>query len=188
MGEAWIPLPSEEEVRERFGPFDYDYGSLPRMTKLMFAHEGIGSALGRVTSQVMFGPGRLSRRERELVATVTAAAQKCPYCAETHGLILRVEGGAEQIATAVKEGRWRDVEQELNLRERVLCQVAEKLSATPYKMTREDWTELEEAGLDKTAWLEVAHIVGMFNYLTRLASAFGLEMDEATAGDRAAGP
>lgn len=44
-------------------------------------------------------------------------------------------------------------------------------------MTREDWQPLRDAGLDDQGLLEVGHIVGIFNYLTRLGDGFGLEVD-----------
>jgi hypothetical protein len=37
------------------------------------------------------------------------------------------------------------------------------------------------AGLDDEACLEVAHVVGIFNHLTRLADGLGLEVDPQTA-------
>jgi alkylhydroperoxidase family enzyme len=61
-----------------------------------------------------------------------------------------------------------------------LCEVAEKLSATPTRMTKSDWQPLRELGFDDEAVLEVAHIVGMFNYLTRLADGLGLQLDPET--------
>jgi uncharacterized protein YciW len=60
-----------------------------------------------------------------------------------------------------------------------LCEVAEKLSATPTKMTEEDWAPLRKLGLNDEALLEVGHVVGIFNYLTRLADGFGLLLDSA---------
>jgi len=60
-----------------------------------------------------------------------------------------------------------------------LCEVAEKLSATPTKMTEEDWAPLRKLGFNDEALLEVGHVVGIFNYLTRLADGFGLLLDSA---------
>ena len=68
----------------------------------------------------------------------------------------------------------------LSARERALCTLAEKLSATPTRMVEADWQPLRELGFDDRACLEVAHIVGIFNYLTRLADGFGLQLDAAT--------
>jgi alkylhydroperoxidase family enzyme len=55
--------------------------------------------------------------------------------------------------------------------------VAEKLSATPTRMGEADWQPLRDLGFEDRALLEVAHIVGIFNYLTRLADGFGLQLD-----------
>lgn len=65
-------------------------------------------------------------------------------------------------------------------RDRALCEVAEKLSAAPARMVESDWDPLRELGFDDRACLEVAHIVGLFNYLTRLADGFGLQLDPET--------
>ncbi len=80
---------------------------------------------------------------------------------------------------AIKRRQWRQLD-DLSARDHALCAVAEKLSATPTRMTEEDWRPLRELGFDDGACLEVAHIVGIFNHLTRLADGFGLELDEAT--------
>jgi alkylhydroperoxidase family enzyme len=46
-------------------------------------------------------------------------------------------------------------------------------------MTDDDWKPLRTLGFDDQALLEVAHIVGIFNYLTRLADGLGLRLDTA---------
>lgn len=83
------------------------------------------------------------------------------------------------MVEAIKHRRWREVAG-LSLRDRALCTVAEKLSATPTRMLEEDWQPLRDLGFDDQACLEVAHVVGIFNYLTRLADGFGLQLDTAT--------
>ena len=47
-------------------------------------------------------------------------------------------------------------------------------------MVEADWAPLRALGFSDTALLEVAHIVGIFNHLTRLADGMGLELDAAT--------
>ena len=81
--EAWVKIPTEEEIRERM-PADakhpYDFGFVPGMARLIMAHGRIGQAFGMLFAQIMFSPeGALDRREREMVAAVTAAAQDCHY-------------------------------------------------------------------------------------------------------------
>jgi len=47
-------------------------------------------------------------------------------------------------------------------------------------MVEEDWQPLRDLGFDDQGCLEVAHIVGIFNHLTRLADGLGLQLDAAT--------
>ncbi len=81
---------------------------------------------------------------------------------------------------AIKHKHWREY-QALSDRQRALLAVAEKLSATATRMTEEDWEPLRRLGFADEALLEVAHVVGIFNYLTRLADGFGLSLDKAVA-------
>jgi alkylhydroperoxidase family enzyme len=47
-------------------------------------------------------------------------------------------------------------------------------------MVEQDWQPLRDLGFDDRACLEVAHLVGIFNYLTRLADGLGLQLDAGT--------
>jgi alkylhydroperoxidase family enzyme len=47
-------------------------------------------------------------------------------------------------------------------------------------MVEEDWQPLRALGFDDEACLEVVHVVGIFNYLTRLADGLGLQLDPGT--------
>jgi uncharacterized peroxidase-related enzyme len=77
---------------------------------------------------------------------------------------------------------------DLTDRQRALCAVAEKISATPTRMTEADWQPLRALGFDERACIEVAHIVGIFNYLTRLADGLGLQLDPTTRAAAEGGP
>jgi len=78
--EAWVAIPSEEDLGWRADSGDgYAFSFLPAMGRLIMAHPSIGPAFVQMLSTVMFGPGALTRSERELVATVSAAAQDCFY-------------------------------------------------------------------------------------------------------------
>ena len=98
---------------------------------------------------------------------------------------MRLEGGNPELAQAIAAGHWRDA-QELTPREVALCTVAEKLSATPARMTEADWRPLRDLGFDDHACLEMAHIVGLFNYFVRLADGFGLRPTEIEAVEQSA--
>jgi hypothetical protein len=78
---AWIALPGPAPA-DGAAPAprsSYSFGFVPAMGRLLSAHERIGPAFRALFAQVMFAPGFLDRREREMVAAVTAAAQDCHY-------------------------------------------------------------------------------------------------------------
>jgi hypothetical protein len=47
-------------------------------------------------------------------------------------------------------------------------------------MIEEDWHPLRDLGFDDQGCLEVAHVVCLFNYYTRLADGLGLQVDTGT--------
>ena len=100
---------------------------------------------------------------------------------QSHAEFLRAESGDSALVEAIKHKRWRELPGP-SPRERALCSLAEKLSAMPTRMVEQDWQPLRDLGFDDRACLEVAHIVGLFNYLTRLADGFCLQLDANTQG------
>jgi len=79
---AWVRVPSVAEMEAASPPGQrsgYNFGFVTGMGRLLRAHERIGAAFGALFAQVMFAPGLLDRREREMIAAVTAAAQDCTY-------------------------------------------------------------------------------------------------------------
>jgi uncharacterized peroxidase-related enzyme len=95
---------------------------------------------------------------------------------------VRLEGGPAELEEAIQQRQWHRLAT-LTPRQRALCHVAEKLSARPTQMTPADWQPLRDLGFDDLACLEVAHLVGLFNYLTRLADGFGLQPTESNAAN-----
>jgi hypothetical protein len=86
--EAWVALPSDEQIQRMMASpappspppkHPYNFGFTARMSRLMRAHERIGRAYGRLFLEVMATESRLTRREKEMVAAVAAAAQDCHY-------------------------------------------------------------------------------------------------------------
>ena len=82
--EAWVDFTHVGDLysvmRSANARHPYDFGFMPAMARLIAAHGRIGPAFSALFTQIMFSPeGRLDRREREMVAAVTAAAQNCRY-------------------------------------------------------------------------------------------------------------
>ena len=58
-----------------------------------------------------------------------------------------------------------------------LLEYSEKLTLAPYKILDEDVARLKRLGWDEEAIVQATHVVGIFNYLVRLADAFGIEWE-----------
>ena len=54
-------------------------------------------------------------------------------------------------------------------------------------MVEADWQPLRDLGFNDIGIMDVTHVVGVFNYLTRLADGLGLQLDPATVEAGASG-
>ena len=59
--------------------------------------------------------------------------------------------------------------------------MAEKLSRDAVSVGPDDWAAVRAVGLDDEGCLELAHVVGVFNHLTRLADGLGISVDPPVA-------
>jgi uncharacterized peroxidase-related enzyme len=116
----------------------------------------------------------LDAADREMIAVVVSAYNRCTYCIVSHGHALRVALGgdlaaeitADQIAT-----NWRHAD--LDDRRRAICAYAEKVTATPHVMTETDLETLAAVGLSTDEVWDVVEIAAMYNFTNRMALATG---------------
>ena len=62
----------------------------------------------------------------------------------------------------------------LSERERAICAYTDKLTRTPWELTRADLEPLKAAGLDDRGILQVNLIGSWFNYINRVADGLGV--------------
>lgn len=123
-------------------------------------------------------PG-LDSADRELIAVVVSAWNRCTSCVIVHGQALRSALGgsakdavlADYVAT-----NWRHAG--LDRRRSAICAFAEKLTATAHLMSEHDLVELEAVGLSKAEVWDVIEITAMYNFTNRLALATGQQPNE----------
>jgi uncharacterized peroxidase-related enzyme len=124
----------------------------------------------------LFDPvrSRLSAAERELIAVVSSAANRCSYCVFNHtralGVALDDDVRARRIALDHHHVR-------LSKREQVLADVADKLTTQPTSVGTDELDRLRQAGFDEPAALEVLEIAAFFNYVNRLTIALNVVPD-----------
>jgi uncharacterized peroxidase-related enzyme len=62
--------------------------------------------------------------------------------------------------------------------DRALCAFAAKLTHTPSEMSPQDIELLRAIGLDDRAIHDAAQVISYFNYINRIADAFGVEPED----------
>jgi uncharacterized peroxidase-related enzyme len=121
-------------------------------------------------SELMYGEGELSSKEREIIAVVSSAANHCESCVITHKAHLR---------EVIKDPIFPDIladdplEVDLTQRERSLVDFAIKINQNASELNQTDLEPLREAGLSDEAILEAAEIATQFSLSNRLTKAFG---------------
>lgn len=71
---------------------------------------------------------------------------------------------------------WRDAE--LTPPDRALCEFAAKLTHIQQEMSPADLGRLRAQGFDDTAIHDATQVVAYFNYITRIADALGVELED----------
>ncbi len=128
----------------------------------------------------VFGKGGLSRRERELIAVVVSAANNCEYCYVHHGEALNKYVKDEAFVKALQKD-YTSVE--LPARERALADFAIGLTKQPESGRKQGVEALRAAGLSDEEILQATEVVAYFNYVNRLASGLGVDLEDQASRD-----
>ncbi len=122
---------------------------------------------------IMFKECELSGTQKEMIGVVVSAANECLDCVEHHREALNQvtvdEALMKQIA---KDYMKADIEEV----DKAICQYAETLTKTPYKMTKATIDHFKELGLSDTAILEINQVTAYFNYMNRVVQGLGVEL------------
>jgi uncharacterized peroxidase-related enzyme len=119
-------------------------------------------------NNLMQGDSGLSKLEREMIAAVVSAQNRCYYCITAHGAAVRSLSGdpplGELMVMNYRAAR-------LNKRQRAMLDFAVKLTAEPWLIEEADRQQLRKAGFrDRDIW-DIAAVAGFYNMTNRLASA-----------------
>lgn len=121
---------------------------------------------------IMLDPaGELAPRERELIALVVSAENRCEVCVLGHAAQLR-KLTPDPFLVGQLEVNYRHAA--LSARERALADYAVKITRAPAEIEPADLDVLRAAGLGELGILEAAEIAAYFNMSNRIMSALGI--------------
>lgn len=117
---------------------------------------------------LMLDPSGLSKLEREMVAVVVSAANRCYYCLVAHGQAVRALSGDPELGEMLVMN-YRVAK--LEPRQRAMLDFAWKLTTTPFDVGEADRNLLKDAGLTQSDIFDLADVIGFFNMSNRFAIA-----------------
>lgn len=156
-----------QQYRESFGRSD-----LPGILLCFATHPPLLRGMLEIAEGLLFVDGLLSRRHKEMIAAFVSFQNDCPYCADSHGYSLRLEGGSPELLRALKAA---DLDsQQLTEQDRALLQFVRKVNGRAFAIQRADIEAAMRAGWSEAQMAEAAHIAALFASFNRIANAFGL--------------
>lgn len=123
-------------------------------------------------NDLMLGDSALSKLEREMVAVVVSATNRCFYCLTAHGAAVRQLSGdpilGEQLVM-----NWRVAP--VTPRQRAMLSFAEKVTVASSQIEEVDRETLRQHGFsDRDIW-DIINVAAFFNMSNRVASATKME-------------
>lgn len=163
------PLPPETQKY-----FDICAEKLGMIPNVLRAHAFDIDKLNAFTAMyndLMLAESGLSKLEREMIAVVVSAINKCFYCLVAHGAAVRQLSGDPQLGEMlVMNYRVAPVD----TRQRAMLDFAAKMTTASAEVEEPDRQRLRDAGFsDRDIW-DIANVTGFFNMTNRVASATGM--------------
>ncbi len=180
---SWFPVPEQADLppdlRSLFAKARERLGFVPNVFRVYaFRPQRLGAWFAHYR-QLHEPSEHLSAADREMIAVVVSAANRCLYCLVAHGAALRENLGDPVLGERVSYD-WRRAG--LDPRRAAICAYAEKLTLHPHEVTRADLQTLLDVGLTlEEAW-DVAEIAAMYNFTNRMAMATNMLPNEQYSG------
>lgn len=116
--------------------------------------------------------GSLTKGDREMIVTVTSAANQCLYCVVAHGALLRIYEKkplvADQVAVNYRKA-------DITPRQRAMLDFAIKVCERSHEIDDRDFAPLHAHGFDDEDIWDIAAITAFFGLSNRLASFSGMQ-------------
>jgi uncharacterized peroxidase-related enzyme len=164
------PLP---EATQRY--FDLCQDRLGMVPNVLRAHAFDIAKLDAFTAlynDLMLAESGLSKLEREMIAVVVSAVNRCFYCLTAHGAAVRALSGNPELGETLVMN-WRAAP--LDDRTRAMLAFAEKVTVSSSTIEEADREDLRARGFsDRDIW-DIASVAGFFNMTNRVASATGMK-------------
>jgi uncharacterized peroxidase-related enzyme len=111
--------------------------------------------------------GHLTKGDREMIVTVTSAANNCLYCVVAHGAILRIYEKKPLVADQVAVNY---LKADITPRQKAMLDFAMKVCLHSDQIQDQDFSALHAHGFDDEDIWDIAAITAFFGLSNRMAS------------------
>lgn len=174
-----LPIPPRRklpaDLKKYFDLCDEKIGFVPNVLSVYSFDETKLRAFIAMYNDLMLGESRLTKLEREMIAVVVSAANRCYYCLTAHGQAVREMSGDPSLGeTLVMNYRVA----KLTPRQRAMLDFAHHLTVSPAETGANRRQALRKAGFkDRDIW-DIASVTAFFNMTNRLATATDMMPNE----------
>lgn len=171
------PLP--DDIARYYEVCQEKLGMVPNVLKTYgFAPERL-NAFSKMYNELMLAPSDLTKAEREMVAVVVSAENRCHYCLVAHGATLRQLTGDPKLADTIAANyRHADV----TAKQRVMLDFALKITRASAEIEEGDRQILRDAGWSERAIWDMAEVAAFFNMSNRMSSAVAMRPNDEYYG------
>lgn len=156
---------------------------LPDAARVAFYHKSFFSTpLGAWTQAAMRGPSAWSVAERELMATMVAKWNSCPFCVGAHGAVAAKTMERSLVDAVLTDFRSAPISDAL----KGTLAFLEVMTLRPMELSAQHAAEARRSGVTIAALKDAAAVAAVFNIITRYANALDFVMPSASEFNRAA--
>lgn len=170
------PAAMSEAMRAYFAKCDEKLGFVPNVLKAYAFDNAKLEAFVAMYNDLMLAPSGLSKLEREMIAVVVSAHNRCFYCLAAHGAAVRALSGDPALGELMAMN-YRAAN--LTKRQRAMLDFAVKLTAEPWAVEEADRAGLRRVGFaDRDIW-DIGAVAAFYNMSNRIASASDMRPNTA---------
>lgn len=166
------PIKLNAEMQSYFDKCQEKLGFVPNVLKA-YSHnmEKLQNFIS-LYDELMLGASSLSKLEREMIAVVVSAENKCYYCLTAHGAAVRKLSKdavlGEQLVMNYRVAN-------LSEKQRAMLDFAVMLTQSPEMVEEEDRQGLRDVGFSDAAIWDISATIAFFNMSNRMASAVEMQ-------------
>lgn len=168
--------PLDAEIEAFFQKCRDKIGFVPNVL-LAYTHDLAKlKAFSAMYNDLMLAPSGLSKLEREMIAVVVSAVNRCFYCLTAHGAAVRQLSGDPELGEMMVMN-YRAAR--LDARQRAMLDFAVKLTETPWTIDDPDREALRKVGFSERDIWDVSATAAFYNMSNRMASATDMRPNAA---------